>query len=535
MTRGYGIASITTLIVMLLATLAEANGGFKSTQAYPAPPAIPVQRAMIVHQDGIETLFVESSFDTPSPDVGWILPLPAEPTSLEAGDPGILRTVSNAIQPRVTGRLDGFRDLTRIMLICTAVWAAMSIYFPRSAATVLVTLLLTLVIISVFLPSLGRGRGTVGDGITIASTQRVGNYDATILRADDAGALSQWLADQELAPLEPSEQGIIDDYIARGWCFVVSRLVREGGGVATPHPLVATFPAAQPVFPMKLTAIGQSDTRIELVVVADQQASAEGFDCVAADRFDLKHGSQWKDYYTGPMVEAERFNIEIGHPDAIERMWDGCVITKLQADMSPRQMDRDVEMTLSPVQPQRQHFYGKAARHDLFFGMLQLGGIFIALVSGVALRGHRAPDRTFVNTVAVALVLTFASAAIARTVLPVIPAEASSQRDIVYALHLPRWQLNIAKDLIQTDQLHAETTEQELRDLLPAFEEHLSDRFDALTIRIERSPGNLALRSIDGDSWLCAYAPSGEEHRLRLPPRQSAPQAAPLNAGVETE
>src|SRR5690606_30527449 len=122
-----------------------------------------------------------------------------------------------------------------------------SIALPRSRFAIYLGIVLMLLAASVLLPSLNAPRGLAGDdGIAIASTQRVGNYDATVLRADDAAALSQWLADQELAPLGASEQAIVDGYIARGWCVVVARLAREGGGGATPHPLVASFPAAQP-------------------------------------------------------------------------------------------------------------------------------------------------------------------------------------------------------------------------------------------------------------------------------------------------
>jgi len=508
-------------IILLATSLASANGGFKSAPAYPAPPAIPVQRAMIVYQDGIEMLIVESSFDTPSPDVGWILPLPAEPTSLQAGDSGMLRTVCNAIQPSVTGGLEGFVHITRMLLIVLLIWTALSMYLPRRSIAALLVVFVALVAASVLLPTLSAPRGYLfGDGIAIASAQRVGNYDATVLRADEAVALSQWLADQELAPLEASEQAIIDDYIARGWCFVVARLVREGDGVATPHPLVATFPVDKPVFPMKLTAIGRSDTRVELIVVADQQASADAFDCVAADSFHLFPGqSEGVNMRVGPTMQASKHSLEIGHPDAVEHMWDGCVVTKLQADLSPQQMDRDVEMTLSPLTPQRQHFYGERARHDLFVGILQLGGIAIALTTGIALRGGRKPDRLFVNAVAVLLVLAFASAAIARALLPVIPTAETTRRAFYFGHYIPREQRQVALSLIASGQLYAGITEQELAALLPEFEEEVEPP-EGMKYRIERSPGNVALRTIDGETWFCTYGPAGNEHRLRLPQRK---------------
>jgi hypothetical protein len=139
----------------------------------------------------------------------------------------------------------------------------------------------------------------------------------------------------------------------------VASLHRDDGGEATPHPIVATFASPSPIFPMKLTQIAQSKTLVELFVVADRVAAAGGFQTIIADRFGPDTSG------TGPAMESGAYDLAVGHPDAMEKMWDGCIVTKLTAELSPRQMDRDVELELAAYsKPWRLRQYSARARAD---------------------------------------------------------------------------------------------------------------------------------------------------------------------------
>ena len=73
---GIGRWGAGAMILLAFTLPATGNGKYWPTDAFPKTPTIPTQRAMIVFRDGVETLVVESTFQTDSPGVGWVLPLP---------------------------------------------------------------------------------------------------------------------------------------------------------------------------------------------------------------------------------------------------------------------------------------------------------------------------------------------------------------------------------------------------------------------------------------------------------------------------
>ena len=86
-------------LLVLVGEHALADGGFWPAQAFPKMPEIPAQRAIIAFRDGVETLVVESTVASPSPMVGWTVPLPADPTRIAPVDPGIMNTAWFCTRP----------------------------------------------------------------------------------------------------------------------------------------------------------------------------------------------------------------------------------------------------------------------------------------------------------------------------------------------------------------------------------------------------------------------------------------------------
>ncbi len=74
--RIYLACSVLFILFFCLFSRAAGDGVYFPEPAIPKMPEVPHQRALIQFRDGIETLVVESSFQSDSNSVGWVLPVP---------------------------------------------------------------------------------------------------------------------------------------------------------------------------------------------------------------------------------------------------------------------------------------------------------------------------------------------------------------------------------------------------------------------------------------------------------------------------
>jgi hypothetical protein len=172
-------------------------------------------------------------------------------------------------------------------------------------------------------------------GVTVVSVQQAGVFESTTLRGENPSAVLDWLNEHGFrapAAIEP----VVRDYVARGWVFVASRVRREAlaGGLTTVHPLAFTFPAARPVYPMKLTGVDNGDCTIHLYVFGERRAAAPHFRVARCDRVADEAPA------TGRISTALR----PGHPEVSGCISNATVGTKLVATLTPRQMAEDVEI-----------------------------------------------------------------------------------------------------------------------------------------------------------------------------------------------
>jgi len=380
--------------VFLLSSVAVGDGFYSPEAAYQASVGIPLQRAIVVHRDGVETLVVESTMETASPTVGWILPLPAPPTSLEVDESRTLWTFLMGVhgeaiairRPDLNLNLFGLHVglpllwcIVAIGGIVFALWARGLGWLEWSQLVILVgTAALPMYLI--FRPS-----PTINDRaqLDVLREEQVGSYNVSVLRAESSGALVQWLGEQDLRPLDDVGRRLVDDYVGRGWCFTVARLRRDRHGFAAPHPLRATFPAAQPIYPMKLSSLAGSRTRVELLVISDRLATAEGFRIIAADWF-----------YPNPRTGSRYYHSKVARfmlmQPAAPLLWDGCFVTRLQGDLAPEDMDRDITFVMEEPafrQERRLGSLGAAAIMEL----VSEGGLSAFLIGAalVHFRGRR--------------------------------------------------------------------------------------------------------------------------------------------------
>ena len=515
---------ILALAAVFLAVVpaARADGVYIPDRAFPALPTIPVQRAVIVYRNGTETLLVESAFQSDSPNVAWILPLPAPPTDLKLAEAGAISSTAYSMRPQITHDLHGL-DTVPVVLCVAMIPVALIMVFTRDPSTrranvkaILAFAFFLLLLSAILLPSLGTAGGSasaIGEtGISILSMQRLGDADFTVLKADTPADLDAWLASQGMRPLDDRAQPLVADYIARHWCFVVGHIVNPKPELAVPRPLMATFPATQAVFPMKLTALANTTTHVELCVFAEQQVTAKGFHCALADTFQLDpNNPNFTSPYLIPRAIADHTHAALGHPDIMKLLWSGCVGTKLTADMPPEDMRQDIALQTQPVFAHRDHFFTSLARRQISIAIFATGLFGILIMASVALRGRRQPSPFQKNLLVRSAVLLVVVTAITWLALPTTAVQIAPRKRYYWYMDAIRETVRMYPNLV-----HPNMTAAELNDLPRLLAAKCTYRADAFVnpftgqpIRVEASPGNFTVQTVDGVTYICTYNENG--------------------------
>ncbi len=366
-TRKSAIRAAVALAVVAFCVLnprAQGCGLYVPPAVVEALPDMPSQRGIVVWRDGIEQLIVESDLDGEGKELAWIIPVPAEPTSIAPASAGLFTTLRLGLRPAPVETASPLLLLALVILI----WALFQIEETRFApATTLghaVCYLIFFVFIGAFISAFffttlgGRcmSISLLAEGAKVLSAERVGSYDVRVLEADSTEALDTWLRDNGFRALPEAAEDVVSDYLEEGWVFVVSRLRRENNGRGRPHPLSLTFPAQAPVYPMRLTRLAGSDLHLDLYTISDECLSAGDMDTAYCDAF-RKHlprsdyGPEW------PSCTGENYGAEVGTPALVELMGKTCVLTHLSANLRNADLDRDIVLDSVPFLPARKKVY----------------------------------------------------------------------------------------------------------------------------------------------------------------------------------
>jgi hypothetical protein len=351
---------------LLFADAAFGDGCYIPLRAFPKIPEISAQRAALFWRNGQETLVISSALDSESQKLGWIIPLPSVPTTIEKETPGALKTLDLCIQPKITHDL--YRDLKGTVVAALVGNLGLGIYlFKRKFFVKFLILVLILAVLSALTLSASMGTGVSAIGVQLEKTVAVGAYDVTVLRAKELENLNNWLSENGFAALPPTAGDVVADYIADNWVFAAIKLTRATAGANTPHPIRMMFPAKEAVYPLKLTALAGKSTSFEIFVVGDDRAVCKPLDATFCDRFS----SLKKKGFTGTATAQT-----IGHPAVCSLMWDGCVLTKFAGTISAANMTADIRFDWMPFDAYQQHFY---TRHGAWqFTLL----VFVSLAGG---------------------------------------------------------------------------------------------------------------------------------------------------------
>ena len=349
-------------------------------------PDIPVQRALVKYRAGTEALIVESTLNGEGGDYGWIIPVPSIPTKFDKVSPGLLKTMSHQIQPKIHHveaqlKVFGirFESIFTILIVitcfCIMRWGAKGGIIPG-------TLLVFLIILLPNFIAYRAGPGSLSKAnplIKISSSEIVGDYELFVLEVQDSSVLNTWLEKSGLSKFPPEATKMIDDYISHDWFFVVAKLRTILDGVATPHPIMLEFETDKPVYPMKLTAIPESTLYLELYVVGENEAIPANYNIKKeyCNFFDYgkipNHRFNPLEDQTG-FIPREFFGpyMEIAHSDALKVMWDGCVVTKLSGKVSSDEMMDDMFFQFKEANPSRSELYSSVGKFNIAYNVVMV-------------------------------------------------------------------------------------------------------------------------------------------------------------------
>lgn len=400
---------------------------------------MPDQQAILAWDAGVERLAIETRVEGAASEFAWVVPLPAVPR-VEAGTSGLFETIAFQTRPRVVHR--GGRVFGGVLAVCGLVWFVLIargprpvpwpglVTLPATAAGVFLLVddapgvllglgtfaILTLVLRRVgagrrwvldtmllvgllgllagmFLPALdtaGVGPGGTASGaadVEVLAREQAGVFETTTIASKDPAALAGWLRTNGFR-LPASAEPVIAEHVRDGWVFAASRVRRDvaTSGVVSLHPLVFTFPAKEPVYPLRLTGVDNGPLAVELFVLGPERAAVDGFEVR-----DVRPVA----YPTVVPTEKRRLDPEVlqmAHTGLKGLAPKAAIATRLRATLTPDRMREDARVRWVGMQEHRSRLYSRqgALLHVLDW----VGSGALGVLTLVRLAGLRLPSVT---------------------------------------------------------------------------------------------------------------------------------------------
>ncbi len=339
MTRGFLLWWVA--VSCLVPNLARGDGKVFPRAAVSTAVEIPDQRALIHFADGTERLVVETAFVGRGTNFVWVMPVPSTP-KIEAVSRGLFPTLQTVFQPQVIFKVRPY--FVWMWTVAALVWLGIWCLQHRPALLAVLYLLLAGGLVVLFLlPSLATAKARsltsgLAAAVQVLARERVGIYDVTTITSKEPDALLRWLQEQGFAA-SPKIIPVVRDYVAQGWVFVLARLAREAddSNPATPHPLAFTFKTDKPVYPLRLTGVENPSCRIDLYVFGLGRARVPGFKVVRCEKPSYPVAGSAPRFEAGPL--------RIRHAQLAAFVTNAAVATKLSAELTPAEMNRDAEIS----------------------------------------------------------------------------------------------------------------------------------------------------------------------------------------------
>lgn len=344
---------LASLLLIVIASPAVADGMMLRVGPVPGVPDLPYQRAVVSYRDGMETLIVDSRLGGGEKgDHVWVLPLPGAPTTIEPVETSYLDAVFAAGAPMIQGSAKARADevVYFIVLAIVSVPYLLRVRDPvrwRRMATYALLLIAILLPLSLLMPVYG-GFGTKVAGFA------VGGYDVVALDPEEPADPLAWLREKG-AKVPERAAAVIEDYRRRGWSLFVMKFVRRTG-YEQPHPLRFVFPAKVPVYPMRLTGSASRYLVLDLVVIGDQRAAVKGLTLWSGVQGLYDEERSRYVFWPGAVVLVEPSSREF---------WQDCWLTSFRGEFGAKTMEQDIEIGWTKPERFRARFYDQAGRRGL--------------------------------------------------------------------------------------------------------------------------------------------------------------------------
>lgn len=523
MSKTLGI--VAAVILTVSASTVWADGCYLPERAVRKIPEITAQRAVLSWKDGIETLVISSALDSEAQKLGWIIPLPAVPETMEKATPGALKTLDFCIQPKITHDLSQETRAAFWAVFVVNLLVGTWLFQRKRFAGVLLLLLLLFVLTGMLLPaSTTAGAGAAKKArVRSEQTATVGSYSVSVLRPSQPDGLDAWLAENGFAALPEAAGLVIADYISNNWVFAAIKLRRSESGANVPHPIKLVFASKEAVYPMKLTAIAGGNPAFELFVVGKDRAACGALPVEFCDRFSREVDDQAESpvWYDGTNTPCN-----IGHAAIGSLMWNDCVLTKFHGTIDSARMTEDLRFSWKPFESHQEHFftqYGAGCLGTILFLVLATGWNIVSMRDYA--RGAVRPKRLTSYAVKKLLPAVALGAIAGGGVYAVLPKLGNSEvqlsgRSEYWVYRFPG---KLSELLSKNPAIFTRSEDEIAAFLLQAYGNNVQRQSPARNVItgadliVEDSPGNFTVEQTPAGARVRVYDRFGRAHVIRPP------------------
>ncbi|CAM3512068.1 DUF2330 domain-containing protein [Occultella aeris] len=228
-----GIIAALGAVVVPTPAQACACGGYVAADGYEV--AVNREVAAIAWDGETERILLEMDVLTDAPDAALLIPTPA-PAEVALGDSEMFDELLDVIAPEVE---------------VTYTW------WPEAS----------------FGDGAGAAPGAAAPdlGVDVLETVDLGPLEASVLSADDADGLAQWL-DEHGYVMQDGLATALRPYITEGWYYVAMRLTTDAADLSGElQPVDLTFASESLIYPMRLSAAAATDQFVRTYVFADRR------------------------------------------------------------------------------------------------------------------------------------------------------------------------------------------------------------------------------------------------------------------------